>query len=31
MKATPDKGILKKLKEKGKVWPFYTTTKKLKP
>ncbi len=26
-----DKGILEKLKEKGKVWPFYTTTKKLKP
>jgi hypothetical protein len=25
------KGILEKLKEKGRVWPFYTTTKKLKP
>ncbi len=26
-----DKGILEKLKEKGKAWPFYTATKKLKP
>jgi hypothetical protein len=31
MEVIIDKGILKKLKEKGRVWPFYTTTKKLKP
>ncbi len=28
---SPNKGILKKLKEKGKAWLFYTTTKKMKP
>ncbi len=28
---SPDKGILKKLKEKGRAWPFYTATKKVKP
>jgi hypothetical protein len=31
MEATPNKGILEKIKEKGRAWPFYTTTKKLKP
>jgi hypothetical protein len=32
MEATSlDKGILEKLKEKGRAWPFYTSTKKLKP
>jgi hypothetical protein len=31
MEATLDKGILEKLKEKGRAWPFYTATKKLKP
>jgi hypothetical protein len=28
---SPNKRILEKLKEKGRAWPFYTTTKKLKP
>ncbi len=31
MEATFIQGILEKLKEKGKAWPFYTTTKKMKP
>jgi hypothetical protein len=31
MEATLIQGIIKKLKEKGRAWPFYTTTKKLKP
>jgi hypothetical protein len=31
MEATLIQGIVEKLKEKGRVWPFYTTTKKLKP
>jgi hypothetical protein len=31
MEAISYKGILEKLKEKGRAWPFYTTTKKLKP
>jgi hypothetical protein len=26
-----DKGIFEKLKEKGRAWPFYIATKKLKP
>jgi hypothetical protein len=28
---SPDQGILEKLKEKGRAWPFYITTKKMKP
>jgi hypothetical protein len=31
MEATFIQGIPEKLKEKGRAWPFYTTTKKLKP
>jgi hypothetical protein len=27
IRKTPDKGILEKLKEKGRAWPFYTATK----
>jgi hypothetical protein len=27
MEENPDKRILEKLKEKGRAWPFYTTTK----
>jgi hypothetical protein len=30
METTFEKGIKKKLKEKGRAWPFYTTVKKLK-
>jgi hypothetical protein len=26
---SPNKGIIEKLKEKGRAWPFYTATKKL--
>jgi hypothetical protein len=27
MEENPDNGILEKLKEKGRAWPFYTATK----